>query len=45
MGSALTIIPIAHMIKSSGYEHTFLTFGLFQALSWWWWAGLFWPRR
>jgi OFA family oxalate/formate antiporter-like MFS transporter len=32
MGSALTIIPIAHMIKSSGYEHTFLTFGLFQGI-------------
>src|SRR4030088_1570853 len=31
-GSALTIIPIAHMIKSSGYEHTFLTFGLFQGI-------------
>jgi OFA family oxalate/formate antiporter-like MFS transporter len=32
MGSALTIVPIAHMIKSSGYEHTFLTFGLFQGI-------------
>jgi OFA family oxalate/formate antiporter-like MFS transporter len=32
MGSALTIIPIAHMIKSSGYEQTFLTFGLFQGI-------------
>src|SRR6266403_2200326 len=32
MGSALTIIPIAHMIKSSGYEHTFLTCGLFQGI-------------
>src|SRR6266853_608231 len=32
MGSALTIIPIAHMIKSSGYEHTFLTFGLMQGI-------------
>ena len=29
-GSALTVIPIAKMIKSSGYEHTFLTFGLIQ---------------
>jgi len=29
-GSALTIIPIANMIKSSGYEQTFLTFGLLQ---------------
>src|SRR6266581_2772711 len=31
-GSAATIIPIANMIKSSGYEHTFLTFGLFQGI-------------
>jgi MFS transporter, OFA family, oxalate/formate antiporter len=29
-GSALTVIPIAKMIKSSGYQHTFLTFGLIQ---------------
>jgi len=29
-GSAATIIPIAKMIKNSGYEHTFLTFGLLQ---------------
>ena len=29
-GSALTIIPIANMIKTSGYEHTFFTFGLIQ---------------
>ena len=32
MGSAATIIPIAHMIKDSGYEHTFMTFGLFQGI-------------
>src|SRR6267143_609277 len=32
MGSALTIIPIAHMIKNSGYEQTFLTFGLMQGI-------------
>ncbi len=31
-GSAATIIPIANMIKSSGYQHTFLTFGLFQGI-------------
>ncbi|GAC1457065.1 MAG: oxalate/formate MFS antiporter [Steroidobacteraceae bacterium] len=31
-GSAATIIPIAKMIKNSGYEHTFLTFGLFQGI-------------
>ncbi len=31
-GSALTIIPIANMIKTSGYEHTFLTFGVFQGV-------------
>ncbi|MFI4890109.1 MAG: oxalate/formate MFS antiporter [Steroidobacterales bacterium] len=29
-GSALTIIPIANMIKASGYEHTFMTFGVIQ---------------
>ncbi len=29
-GSAATIIPIANMIKSVGYEQTFLTFGLIQ---------------
>ena len=32
MGSAATIIPIANMIKSSGYEHTFMTFGVFQGI-------------
>jgi OFA family oxalate/formate antiporter-like MFS transporter len=32
MGSAATIIPIANMIKSSGYQHTFMTFGLFQGI-------------
>src|ERR1700724_2878336 len=26
-GAALTILPIANMIKASGYQHTFLTFG------------------
>jgi MFS transporter, OFA family, oxalate/formate antiporter len=31
-GSAATIIPIASMIKSAGYEHTFLTFGLMQGI-------------
>src|SRR6202140_1323812 len=31
-GSALTIIPIANMIKVSGYQHTFLTFGLMQGI-------------
>jgi len=29
-GSALTVIPIATMIKSQGYEATFLNFGIFQ---------------
>jgi MFS transporter, OFA family, oxalate/formate antiporter len=29
-GSALTVIPIVAMIKSSGYEYTFLIFGLVQ---------------
>jgi len=32
MGSALTIIPIANMIKDSGYQHTFLTFALIQGI-------------
>ncbi len=31
-GSALTVVPIANMIKSSGYEATFLWFGLGQGL-------------
>jgi len=31
-GSALTIVPIANMIKVSGYQHTFLTFGLIQGV-------------
>jgi MFS transporter, OFA family, oxalate/formate antiporter len=29
-GSALTIIPIANMINSNGYQATFLTFGVLQ---------------
>jgi OFA family oxalate/formate antiporter-like MFS transporter len=31
-GSALTVVPIASMIKASGYEQTFLTFGLLQGV-------------
>ena len=31
-GSALTIIPIANMIASNGYQATFLTFGLIQGI-------------
>jgi OFA family oxalate/formate antiporter-like MFS transporter len=31
-GSALTVVPIASMIKASGYEATFLYFGLGQGL-------------
>jgi OFA family oxalate/formate antiporter-like MFS transporter len=31
-GSALTVIPIAAMIKSSGYEATFIRYGLGQGL-------------
>lgn len=31
-GSALTVIPIANMIQSSGYEQTFFNFGLFQGV-------------
>jgi OFA family oxalate/formate antiporter-like MFS transporter len=38
-GAALTIVPIAHMISSAGYEHAFFVFGLIQGgivfvLSW-----------
>ncbi len=29
-GSALTVVPIANMIANSGYEATFMTFGLIQ---------------
>jgi OFA family oxalate/formate antiporter-like MFS transporter len=32
MGSALTIVPIANMIKNSGFQHTFLTFALIQGI-------------
>jgi Nitrate/nitrite transporter len=31
-GSALTVVPIANMIKASGYESTFMTFGIGQGL-------------
>ena len=31
-GAALTIIPIANMIKTSGYQQAFFTFGLIQGL-------------
>jgi OFA family oxalate/formate antiporter-like MFS transporter len=33
LGAALTVIPVAAMIKSSGYRHTFLFFGLIQGTS------------
>ncbi|MBV8602569.1 MAG: oxalate/formate MFS antiporter [Candidatus Eremiobacteraeota bacterium] len=29
-GAAITVIPLTNMIKSSGYEHTFLFFGILQ---------------
>ncbi len=32
IGTALTIVPIARMIKSSGYAHTFVTWGIIQGL-------------
>lgn len=32
-GSALTILPIAAMIASHGYKHTFLVFGILQGLA------------
>src|SRR6184192_1504952 len=31
-GSAVTVIPIASMITSSGYEHTFVFFGIVQGV-------------
>jgi len=31
-GAAVTVIPLTMMIKSSGYQHTFQTFGLVQGL-------------
>jgi MFS transporter, OFA family, oxalate/formate antiporter len=31
-GAALTVIPIANMIQTSGYEHTFFLFGLLQGV-------------
>ncbi len=31
-GAALTVIPLTSMVKSSGYERTFLVFGLLQGL-------------
>ena len=29
-GAAITVVPIAHMIAESGYQHTFMFFGLLQ---------------
>src|SRR5882762_10860333 len=29
-GAALTVVPIARMIESSGYQHAFLFFGVLQ---------------
>src|ERR1700738_5323829 len=29
-GAALTVVPIANMVESSGYQHTFLFFGVLQ---------------
>jgi OFA family oxalate/formate antiporter-like MFS transporter len=31
-GAAVTVIPIANMIQSSGYQHTFLFFGIMQGV-------------
>jgi OFA family oxalate/formate antiporter-like MFS transporter len=31
-GAALTVVPIADMIQSSGYEHTFFFFGILQGV-------------
>ncbi|HEU5436529.1 MAG TPA: oxalate/formate MFS antiporter [Telluria sp.] len=32
-GAAVTVIPIASMIQTSGYEHTFITFGILQGVA------------
>ena len=32
MGTALTVAPIASMIKSSGYQHTFVVWGIIQGI-------------
>jgi OFA family oxalate/formate antiporter-like MFS transporter len=32
-GAAITVIPIANMIQSTGYEHTFLFFGILQGVA------------
>ena len=32
-GSALTVVPIAHMIKAQGYEATFFNFGIAQGVA------------
>ena len=32
-GAAITVIPIANMINSAGYEKTFLTFGIIQGVA------------
>jgi MFS transporter, OFA family, oxalate/formate antiporter len=31
-GAALTVIPIANMVKTAGYQHAFMTFGLIQGI-------------
>ncbi len=31
-GSAVTLVPISNMIAASGYQHTFLVFGLLQGI-------------
>src|SRR6202521_1270813 len=31
-GAAVTVIPISNMIQTSGYEHTFMFFGIFQGV-------------
>ena len=38
LGAGITVIPVASMIRSSGYQQTFFTFGLIQGLSMPWMA-------
>jgi OFA family oxalate/formate antiporter-like MFS transporter len=32
VGTALTIIPVSNMLKSSGYQHTFIVWGMIQGV-------------
>jgi len=44
IGTATTIAPIADMLKASGYQHTFIVWGIIQGL-WCWLHRSSWPGR